>query len=235
MMLRVMSWNIHSGIGQDGRFDLDRILAVISRHAPDILAVQEVESRDRGNRPSPFVLLQGHLERDGVPGHAIPAETMRAADGAYGHMLLSRWPLRRGRLHDLSVAGFEPRSAIEACVATPAGPLHVLSTHLGLAWKERMQQAQRLAMLVRAMPDPVMVLGDFNDWSWRGPVWKALSPLLPGRTAHRTFPARCPVLGLDRIYCRPAGLLGRSHRDVQARRASDHLPVIAELHLGRGS
>lgn len=229
-----MSWNIHSGLGVDGRYDMGRILALIGRHAPDILAVQEVESRALGNRPSPFTLLRDHLERDGVPGHAIPAETLRAPDGAYGHMLLSRWPLRDERLHDLSVPGREPRSAIAALVETPAGPLRVISTHLGLRCRERRAQARRLAALVKALPGPLLVLGDFNDWFARGPVWRALSPLLPDRTGQRTFPSRLPLLGLDRIWARPAGMLGPSFSDPAARLASDHLPVIADLRLPGG-
>jgi endonuclease/exonuclease/phosphatase family metal-dependent hydrolase len=75
-------------------------------------------------------------------------------------------------------------------------------------------------------------MGDFNDWSWRGPVWRALLPLLPARTAHRTFPARFPLLRLDEIFCRPKELLGRSWRDTAGAEASDHLPVVAELQLG---
>jgi endonuclease/exonuclease/phosphatase family metal-dependent hydrolase len=37
--IRLMTWNIHGGVGPDRRFDLDRIAAVIRRHAPDILAL----------------------------------------------------------------------------------------------------------------------------------------------------------------------------------------------------
>ena len=52
-----------------------------------------------------------------------------------------------------------------------------------------------------------------------------------GRTRHRTFPARWPLLRLDRIYCRPAQALIRSWIDPAACDASDHLPVIADIRL----
>ena len=222
MILRAMTWNIHSAVGPDGRYDLERVLSLVRRHRPDILAVQEVESRNRGSRESPFEVLREHFE-----GSALHAETLRAHDGAYGHMLLSRWPMENEALHDLSVEGREPRKAICVQVRTPAGMLGVVATHLGLKQRERHRQAHRLARLVRGMHGPVIVMGDFNDWSWRGPVWRSLSPLLPARTSHRTFPARFPVLRLDEIFCRPASLLGRSWRDTQGRNASDHLPVQA--------
>lgn len=226
MILRAMTWNIHSAIGPDGRYDLERVLSLIRRHHPDVLAVQEVEGRGRGARPSPFTVLREHFE-----GRALHAETIRAKDGAYGHMLLSRWPIERETIHDLSVDGREPRAAISARIRTPGGLLGVIATHLGLKQRERYRQASRLARLVREMEGPVVVMGDFNDWSWRGPVWRSLSPLLPARTRHRTFPARFPVLRLDEIFCRPASLLGRNWRDTAASAASDHLPVVAELRM----
>lgn len=224
MRLRVMTWNIHSAIGLDGRYDLDRVLGLIRRHDPDILAVQEIESRSRGDRPSPFAALRDHFA-----GHAT-AETMRAEDGAYGHMLLSRWSMDDEALHDLSYPGREPRMAISVRVRTPAGHLGVIATHLGLRWRERRHQAARLAALARRLPGPLVVMGDFNDWSWRGPVWRALSPVMPAVTRHRTFPSHRPVLRLDEIFCRPAPLLGPSWRDLRGREASDHLPVVAELN-----
>ncbi|HWL81837.1 MAG TPA: endonuclease/exonuclease/phosphatase family protein [Roseomonas sp.] len=226
MILRAMTWNIHSAIGPDGRYDLDRVLGLIRRHQPDLLAVQEVEARGRGARPSPFTVL-----RERFAGHAMHAETIRAHDGAYGHMLLSRWPMEHSAVHDLSVEGREPRAAICARIRTPAGLLGVVAAHLGLKRTERHRQASRLAKLVREMEGPVVVMGDFNDWSWRGPVWRSLSPLLPARTAHRTFPARFPLLRLDEIFCRPIGLLGASWRDTAGKAASDHLPVVAELRM----
>jgi endonuclease/exonuclease/phosphatase family metal-dependent hydrolase len=46
-----------------------------------------------------------------------------------------------------------------------------------------------------------------------------------------SYPVRWPVVSLDRIWVHPAGALRgiRSHRTPAARRASDHLPVVAEI------
>jgi endonuclease/exonuclease/phosphatase family metal-dependent hydrolase len=78
-----------------------------------------------------------------------------------------------------------------------------------------------------------VILGDFNDWARRGAVQRALTNCAPVFTLHRTFPARFPLLALDRIYCRPSTLLVRSWTDRAARSASDHLPVIADLDMAR--
>ncbi|MBE9604003.1 endonuclease/exonuclease/phosphatase family protein [Acetobacteraceae bacterium H6797] len=222
--MRAASWNIHAGIGSDGKRDLDRIVAHLARHAPDIMALQEIDAR--GVFPNPFATL-----KEALGGHGAHAATIVGADGDYGHAVISRYPLLEQRLHDISVSGREPRSIIEAHVATPAGPLAVLAAHFGLRMGERRYQASILAERARAIEGPLLVLGDFNDWSWRGPVARALGPIMPDRTAHLTFPARFPCFGLDRIFARPAGLLRHSFTDRRAGPASDHLPVIADIRM----
>jgi endonuclease/exonuclease/phosphatase family metal-dependent hydrolase len=62
-----------------------------------------------------------------------------------------------------------------------------------------------------------------------GSVRKALARELPGRTRYRTFPSMCPLLRLDRIYCRPADVLVASSIDALARRLSDHIAVLADI------
>lgn len=220
--IRIASWNIHAAIGPDGRRDLARIIALLGRHAPDIVAVQEVDAR--GVSPDPFARL-----REALGGHGAHAATIPGPDGAYGHALISRFPLLAQRVHDVSVPGREPRSLIEAVVQTPRGPLCLIAAHFGLRLAERRHQARLLAGRAREIEGPLVILGDFNDWSWRGPVGLALAPLMPVSTSLRTFPARWPLLALDRVFARPAGLLGRHWTDRAGALASDHLPLFAEL------
>ncbi len=52
LTLRVMTWNIHGGVCAAGRYDLGRAIEVVRRHAPDLVAIQEVEGRDRPGRSS---------------------------------------------------------------------------------------------------------------------------------------------------------------------------------------
>ncbi|ODN69696.1 endonuclease/exonuclease/phosphatase family protein [Methylobrevis pamukkalensis] len=222
--LRVMTWNIHGAVGPDRRFDMDRIAAVIRRHAPDLLAVQEIEGRGRNADVLAWLA--------GSHGHRADAHTITAPDGAYGHALFSRWALSDVVIHDVRVAGREPRSVIEATAATPAGPVHVLAAHLGLSPAERRRQIRRIAGLVRARSDMTsVVLGDFNDWTPVGHVRRTLAALLPERTRLATFPSWMPRLRLDRIHCRAPARILAAWTDFDARFGSDHLPVIADLRL----
>ncbi len=227
--VRIMTWNIHGGVGPDGRRDLERVIELIQRHDPDIIALQEVDSRSHRHRAEPV------FERfaAALGAHCSEARLITAPDGDYGHVVVSRWPFRQTAHHDLSVKGREPRAAIEVTIETPYGLLHLVAAHLGLSLHERRYQTALLTSLARAGPAPSLLLGDFNDWVWRGSVQRALATCSPVRTLHRTFPAWLPLLALDRIYFRPASLLVRSWTDQAARMASDHLPVIADIDMPR--
>jgi endonuclease/exonuclease/phosphatase family metal-dependent hydrolase len=227
--LRVMTWNIHGGVGIDGRFDLDRIVAAIARQAPDVVALQEVDSRRHpAGKPSPFAFL-----REAIGHHGIEAKSITTADGDYGQMVISRWPLIAVEVHDITVGQREPRRAIEAEIATPLGNMRLIASHFGLKLSERRSQARRLLEIVHRKPPITVMLGDFNEWFWPGYLRAALERELPSHTRHATFPSRWPLLALDRVYCWPAVALARSFVDRAAREASDHLPVIADVTVAR--
>jgi endonuclease/exonuclease/phosphatase family metal-dependent hydrolase len=54
----------------------------------------------------------------------------------------------------------------------------------------------------------------------------------PGCSQYRTFPSFFPCLRLDRVFCRPAGALKQLFSDPNARKISDHLPVVADVMIG---
>jgi endonuclease/exonuclease/phosphatase family metal-dependent hydrolase len=226
-IVRAMTWNIHGGVRPDGVHDLRRVVALVQRHAPDIVALQEIDSRRKtpGIEPA-FVFLADQLGR-----HTADAKLITAPDGHYGHAVFSRWPMSGASLHDISLPRCEPRAAIECTIDTPFKPLHVVAAHLGLRFRERRRQADALMSLAQAGVEPTLMLGDFNDWIWRGSVQRALAGVLPARTHHKTFPGRLPLFALDRIYARPAGILLHSWTDSSACAVSDHLPVVADLDL----
>jgi endonuclease/exonuclease/phosphatase family metal-dependent hydrolase len=223
-----MTWNIHGAYGRNARFDLDRVIRLIERHSPDVIALQEIDSR----RPraagaiDPFGALQAALG-----SHGVGAKTITTADGEYGQALISRWPLRDAEIHDISYHEREPRRAIRCNVIAPFGTLRVIATHLGLSMRERHGQARALLRLIGDTSLTTVVLGDFNDWFWVGSVRKLLAKQLPARSRHRTFPSMCPVFRFDRVYCRPISALANSRTDITARALSDHLPVIAEIRV----
>jgi endonuclease/exonuclease/phosphatase family metal-dependent hydrolase len=225
--LRVATWNMHGGVGIDGRFVPARIARVIAELDADIVALQEF-----GSRRAAFD-MRTHLEGAGG-ARAIVMPTFSKHGSDFGNVLMSRFPAGRATRRDLGLARREPRNAIDVIVESPAGPLRVIATHLGLRAAERFRQ---VAMLRRELEIPLslptVLLGDFNEWRPAGGVLRELDAHFGMSRALRTFPSPCPVAALDRIWVSPASACVELsvHRSRTARVASDHLPLVATIEL----
>ena len=99
-------------------------------------------------------------------------------------------------------------------------------------WRWRKADVDKLA----ALPEPLVLAGDFNDFP-PGPVTRTLANRLadvgariPGRA---TFPARRPLLRLDRVYTSRAVGVARVEvaRSPLLRVASDHLPIVVDVEV----
>ena len=61
------AWNIHGTFGRNPRFDLARVVELIDRWDPQIVALQEVDSRrDNESGINPFEFLQRELGEHGI-------------------------------------------------------------------------------------------------------------------------------------------------------------------------
>ena len=144
---------------------------------------------------------------------------------------------------DLTVAGYEPRGAIDADLLFGDRVLRVIATHFGLHAGERRLQANRLMAALGETPDAdrreadaVLLMGDLNEWRGRSGAIRTFDRRLGPSPAERTFPSWMPVLALDRIYADRAG--GAARRSAStAPRSPGWLPTIcrwsANLSLGR--
>jgi endonuclease/exonuclease/phosphatase family metal-dependent hydrolase len=227
--LRIASYNVHKFTGLDFRRDPERIAAVIRSLDADIVSLQEVLS-DPGAAPSSQ--LRFLAEKTGMH-MAVAGPTMRKADGGqYGNALLSRFPITRVRLHDISLGAFEPRGIIDADIRVGDQTVRVLATHFGLWPMERNRQALRLLEILPENPvQPLIVMGDMNCWVPGNPVLLRLQERLGKPATMRSYPAPFPLFPLDRIWIRAAGYrpVAEAPRSRLARIASDHLPMVATI------
>jgi endonuclease/exonuclease/phosphatase family metal-dependent hydrolase len=225
------SYNVHKCIGTDGRYDPDRIGAVIAEIRPDVIALQEVDRRF-GDRAGLLDLARVGRETGLVP---VPVSNGHSGHGWHGNVVLVREAMVQN-LRQLSLPGLEPRGALVADVDLAAGPVRVMAAHLGLLRQSRLMQVEML-LGHAAIGDerPVVLMGDFNEW--RRQRRSALKPFGAGfgpvGRGVASFPSYFPVLALDRIMARPQGILGQveAHDSPLARLASDHLPVKARIRL----
>jgi endonuclease/exonuclease/phosphatase family metal-dependent hydrolase len=228
--LRLVTYNVHGGIGKDGRYTPERTANVIAETGADIIALQEVVDDERGNL---FATLTTQFH-----GFSLEGITIDGPQRRYGNLLLSRWPIIESAVVDLAHPKREPRNAIRALIETPSGPFQVIATHFGLSQHERLRQVALITQIAHAHGAvPLAIAGDFNDWN----PWSRVGRMIRnhrGLGLHsvprlRTFPARFPLLALDRVLLRPPSCLIRTsvHRSDLSRIASDHLPLIAEVSL----
>jgi endonuclease/exonuclease/phosphatase family metal-dependent hydrolase len=224
------SYNIHSCVGRDGRCEPERIVEVLREIGPDIVGLQEVGHR-RGRRlrgdQYPFLISATGM-------HAVTGHHAHYERAEFGNMLLSRWPFKERRAVDLTIAGSEPRGAIDAEIAIGPQALRIVVAHLGLHPAERWRQVNRIGHAIREHGTaPVLVMGDFNIWGAERRLLRRLGGSGLRRDHPATFPARFPVLALDRIWTLPLRLVVsmRPHRTPLSAIASDHLPIVAEITI----
>jgi endonuclease/exonuclease/phosphatase family metal-dependent hydrolase len=241
--LRVMTYNVHSCIGMDGKLAPERIARVIARYAPDVVALQELDvGRARTEGMDQAHLIARYLEMD---FHFHPA--MYIEEESYGDAILTHLPMRlvkAGALPGLSdKPRLEPRGALWVSIELDGIEYQVMNTHLGLLPRERRVQAEALLG-----PDwlghpecrgPVVLCGDFNALP-SSPVCRRLRTRvddaqieLENHRPRRTFFGRFPTARIDHVFVDPAiEVLDIEVPDTElARVASDHLPLIVELRV----
>jgi len=225
--LRIGSYNIHKCIGTDGRCDVQRVARVIRELDCDTVGLQEVNSQPGPHSDSRQ--LEFLAQATGM--QAVAASTIIRHDRSYGNALLTRRKILDVRRHDLSFRRFEPRGALEVDLDVAGTCLRVFVMHLGLLPFERRYQMRIVLKLLREMPidQPVVVLGDINEWLPLSRPLRWLHGLLGTPPRQRSFPVWAPMFALDRVWVRPRGSLldFRVHRSPLSRRASDHFPVRA--------
>lgn len=232
--IRIATYNVHRCIGADGRYDADRVAAVIRELDADVVGLQEVDARYHLQNDLDQI---EHLQR--LTGMAaVPGATLVNHRGYYGNALLSRHPVRAVRHFDLSWAGREKRAALDVEVEVEGTPARVIVTHFGLRGAERREQVRGiLQLLQQGRPEPVAIVGDFNEWSFINRTVRVLDQRLGASVAVRSFPSRWPVFALDRLWVQPRGGLEAvwAHMSPLSRLASDHLPVVGRVAAGWGT
>lgn len=245
--LRILTINTHKGFTTfNRRFVLPQLRDAIRSVNPDIVCLQEVLGEHEIHalniadwpQTSHYEFLADAVWQDYAYGqNAVYSE------GYHGNAILSRYSIIRSENRDISIPGHEKRGLLHCEIALPAPsahPLHIICAHLGLRERHRQIQLGMLSRFVNTLPDacPIVVAGDFNDWRQRAnPLLRTGAGLEEiftrdrGRPA-RTFPARFPLLRLDRIYIKNAAASAPRTLSLREwRHLSDHAPLAVEIAL----
>ncbi|WJN57356.1 endonuclease/exonuclease/phosphatase family protein [Pseudomonas sp. SO81] len=242
--LKVLTINTHKGFtALNRRFILPELREAVRATGADLVFLQEVlgthQRHARRHRNWPVTPHYEFLADSMWPQFAYGRNAVYP-DGDHGNALMSKFPISQYVNLDVSIGVVEQRGLLH-CVLDVPGPrqVHAICVHLGLREVHRRQQLNLLCRLLQSLPadEPVIVAGDFNDWR------QTASAILAEQGMHevftsefgepaKSFPARWPLLRLDRIYVRNA----TSHAPVALStrpwsHLSDHAPLAVEIHL----
>ena len=240
MQIRVLSYNIHKGIGGiDRKYKPERIIKTIKLYNPDIALLQEVsDGSKRSGYHRQVDLIADELDFE----HRLFQSNVKRKTGSYGNAILSNYHLSNSLSIDLTVPPKKRRKGLAAQITITKNKstrkLMIVNVHLGLAAYERAIQVCELVdnkfVKNTKKHTPILLGGDFND-VWENLCRKVLNAegfySIPKKA--KTFPAIYPTRSLDRIFHRGDIVVEKFFvgRAGVAREASDHLPIIVDFKL----
>lgn len=248
MTLSILTYNIHKGFSSNNQqFVLHRIREQLRELDVDLALLQEVQGEHRGHagRIADWPdAAQFEFLADQVWQHHAYGKNAIADGRHHGNAILSKYPFIEWGNINVSPFSGASRSLLHGDIHVPERDctIHVVCLHLGLLGIERRGQLrilnQHLATVLERR-QALIIGGDFNDWSARQ-VARVLDPALglqevfmhSQRRHARTFPARWPLLCMDRIYFRGLALESCACLDARHwRELSDHIPLLARFSL----
>lgn len=228
-VLRVASYNVLAG----WLTSIERIAEELVAIDPDVVALQEVDHRvSRSGCVDQTALLA-----EALGASSVFAGSVRRDGGDEGVVLLSKLPIVDARRVVVPTPlGSAARVAIEATLDAGTEAWRVIAVHLdNFPWSAALS-GWWLSRRLRAWSGPSLVAGDLNAPPWApGPRSLRSSGMTdlvgrfdPGPTfSCDFFTGQLDYLMVDRRLLDRA----RSARRVPSR-ASDHLPVVAEISRG---
>lgn len=208
--IRVLTWNIH-GLKEDR----DAVVRTLRSAEPDVVAVQEPPRGPFGRRRLANLARDAGLTVAVAGGGARTTAILARPDLELTQRRTMRLPTRPGRTR-------------RGLAYVQTGGVRVFSLHLGLSADERRRHMLRLVSLLSSSPGPTVVAGDFNEPPG-GASRRMLALHLREATAGvaPTYDDR-QIDGV--LASRDIAASGaRTLTDGDARRGSDHLPVVVDL------
>ncbi len=228
-MLTVASYNIHKAVGTDRRRNPGRVIEVLNELDADIITLQEADRRFGARAAAiPPLLLEQYSDY-----RAIPLDVQIDSMGWHGNAILAHKSAEVIAHDILHIPYLEPRGAVMAQIAIKGFDLSIFGMHLDLSGLWRRRQAAAIIKLARqyGAERPTILMGDLNEWSASGGCLHDFGRSYNFVDCGRSFHSRGPIARLDRImHCdQLKAMAGGVHDSAPARKASDHLPVWAQI------
>ena len=226
--LKLMSYNIRNTKGMDNVRNVQRIANVINNEAPDVVAVQELDSMT--TRSNQTYVLAEVAERTQM--HASYAPAISFQGGKYGIGILSKKkPLN---IQTFPLPGREEKRML---MVAEFKDYFFACTHLSLTEEDRLASLEIIKNSVRTSHKPFFLAGDLNDKP-ESEFIKALQKdfQILTNVKQATFPAPEPTETIDYIAVwkqQTDDFATISTQVVEEPLASDHRPITVTLRMGK--
>ena len=252
--LKVVTYNIHKGFSQfNQHMMVHELRDQLRLLGADIVFLQEVQGRHSKHAEKmdnwPEGAQHDFLAEDVWQATAYGSNVIYD-HGHHGNAILSRFLIEHTHNQDVTHHRFERRGLLHCMIDVPGltQVLHCVCVHLSLFARSRRKQLDALAAYLESITDadsPLIIAGDFNDWRNEADqllgARLGLSEVFGGESGvggapGRSFPAKLPVLRLDRIYVRGLTVQhAEVHFGVPWSKISDHAALSAQLSVRKKS
>ena len=233
--LRVMTYNIHVGVGMDKKLDLQRIADVINGQRPDLVGLQEVDRNVKRTEGKDEIAELAAMTRM----HFAFAPNLDYQGGKYGVAILSKHPIK-ATVHRMfeNKRESERRGMLKTEIELDGKIINFVTTHLDYQFEDgRLFETQQLMENLDGVNGPLIVVADLNDVP-EGSSYKLMRTKFDdawvtsrARSDGFSYPADKPVKRIDHIFYRTGDRVRAKKAWVVTTLASDHVPVVAELEI----
>ena len=239
--IRVMQYNIHFGVGTDGKYDIDRLVKEIAKVKADIIVLNEVDKHysERSLYMDMAEYIASELKMNFIYDSSIRNPATNASGGKLrevGNAVITRFGIEMNETKFYSVGDTWPRVITKSTLTLDNGrKITVAVTHLGLTQEGRIVQTQEAKdWLATDMTGPLLFCGDFNavpDSREIQTIYSFLHEAFDGKKNVYTFSTTSPASHIDYIFANDKVTFKQNATVIQSKTASDHFPIMVDFTL----
>ncbi|MGX5817225.1 endonuclease/exonuclease/phosphatase family protein [Chitinophaga lutea] len=236
--LKVMSYNIHAGIGIDGVYNLQRIADVIRNSGADVITLNEVHknydaSTNYEDQVTWLATELGMYSAFQKTTWKSPIAASGNKERQFGHAILSKYPIevRNARIFTAYITHYH--GLLETRIVVDGHPILFYSTHLAVDSATLSQQRQQLRTWMDESAGTKILMGDLNAVPTNANILSLKETLVDsfeGAVTSYTFKANNPTIRID--YILGSSNITFSNSQVISTQASDHLPIVSDVSVG---
>jgi endonuclease/exonuclease/phosphatase family metal-dependent hydrolase len=219
-VIRIMSYNIHSGKNLFMLPSLDKIIHFTKDEDCQIIGIQEINENNRRG-------YQVSRMKKRLRMNSAFAPNVKIGDGYYGVGIFTPYKILQTN-HILLPSIKEQRGLLDVTLLINHQRIHVMNTHLGLSSGEREKQMEKIQEYISSIEEPFLFMGDLNTSVTE---WSRYQMIDTGKACQQEHLST--LLGYNKRidYIFVSKDIKVLNYQVLPVKLSDHYPIIAEITI----